>query len=49
MGIFMTHDWPFFSRENVKWLVFSSWIVISLVAVKHDFAKLFYVKREIDV
>ena len=40
---------PFLFPWNVKWLIFSSWIVISIVAVKHDFAKLFSVKREINV
>ena len=44
--IFVTRDRLFFPW-NVKWLIFSSWIVISIVAVKRDFAKLLSVNREI--
>ena len=47
-GIFVARDQRFFFPWNVKWLFFSSWIVISIVAVKRDFAKLFSVKREIN-
>jgi len=48
-GIFVTRDRPFFFPWNVKWLIFSSWIVISIVAVNRDFPKcslLFSVERE---
>jgi len=40
---------PSFSSWNVKWFIFSSWVVISILAVKRDFAKLFSEKREINV
>ena len=39
----------FFFPWNVKWPIFSSWILISIVTVRRAFAKLFSVKREINV
>ena len=39
----------FFFPWNVKWLIFSSWIMISIVPMRCDFAKLFLVKWEINV
>ena len=40
-GIFITRDWPFFFSWNVKWLIFSPWIVIFIVAVKSDLQNYF--------
>ena len=41
-GIFVIRDRPFFFPWNVKRLIFSSWIVISIVAVKRDFEKIIF-------
>ena len=35
----------FFSPWNVRWLIFSSWIVISIVAVKRDFEKIIFCEK----
>lgn len=39
--------WSALNFSSVMWNgCFSPWIVISTVAMKHDFAKLFFVKQE---
>ena len=45
-GIFVIRDRPFYFPMKCEMAIFSAWIVISVVAVKCDFAKLFSVNRD---
>lgn len=49
-GVFMTRDWPFLFPMKNTMAIFSTWIMISIVAMNHDFTKRslsFFVKQEI--